>query len=213
MASFDITDFDIYNYDIILRPDGLVQETANDGFANGPKPLKPYYFNTPSNFFAHPNQKCYFLLREAMLGATDSSDIGEEGVQYYLSLGVSSKYAYSNFRASPNGGIVDSMSQTEHTESAKLLTLFNPYYYGDYDEIAGAMLGLGTPVLNRIVCITPPFGQMMNFRFETVDVAPIFSDTNTNIDFDVECRPVKNADAVVLSFSILVQKEPYKIKA
>ena len=212
MATFNIADFDIYNYDIILRPDGLVQENAGEGAPHEEKLLKPYYFNTPSNFFVNPNQKCYFYLKHIEVGKHDAAEMVLPNAQQtlFLSLGVSSKYSYSNFTAT-GGEIVDAVLHPEHPQSAIINTPFTIFY--NEDDVDSAALALGIPTLNRIVCIAPPFGQRMDFQFKYIDPHPIYDQGTTKIDFDVDLFTLGMFSAVTLSFAILVQKEPYKIKA
>ena len=204
MASYDIKDFDVYKYDVLLRPDGVTSFFSGITITQS-GPLKPYYFEVPPNFFVFPNQKCYFYLHTINLGKDDLAKVNIEvqGMQTFLSMDLPSHFQRSNF----GGGVVTiDKNLVEHTQSALIRAPFGEV------STTGASLGRefyanGT-FQSRSVCIPPPFGQPVTFTIKKQSTLPVA--TNGVVTYNSNLVPVDLSNAVSMTFSILVEKKPYE---
>ena len=215
MASYDISDYDIYKYSLILRPDGVVANAGGTTIETG-KPLKSdMYFPIPSNFFVFPNTKCYFMVDRIKFGALDAHDLlNAEGVNVFLGLDLSSKYNYSNFNHDTTTADADTL--TTRPQSAiiplELEMMKFPIEHAAIDGVANPTetnIDNGARAILRdkpFVCITPPFGQSVNFQIKTSNLAPIFTTDSTVVTYDCSLQTFDAKEAVSLSFSILVHK-------
>jgi len=116
--SLDLTKFDVYNYDLYLRPDGQTT-TGTSGAHNIPTGftdnfLKSQILNIPNGFNFNPSHKVYFYLRNVRIGAVDACDICKTALttdagynkdfgtillsnQFYIKVNTTSQYNYGNF--------------------------------------------------------------------------------------------------------------------
>ena len=202
MASYDIKDFDVYKYDVLLRPDA-VTTYAEPVTQTGA--LKPYYFEVPPNFFVFPNQKCYFYLHDLELGKDDLTkvNLAVQGTQTYLGLDLPSHFQRSNFGSDTT--LADATNLIDHTQSALIRAPL-----GAVGTI-GAALADGGTFQNRSVCIPPPFGQPVSFTIKKLNMKP--DNTGGAVTYNSQLTSLVLSNAVSMTFSILVEKKPYEKKA
>ena len=98
--SIDLSNYDIYNYDLYLRPDkqtlGAYTVAGNTIPASiGKGNLKKQFLNVPNGFVFNPNHKAYFYLKDIRIGARDSVDFLSDGLyakQQYLKVKTGTQY-------------------------------------------------------------------------------------------------------------------------
>ena len=206
MASYDIKDFDVYKYDVILRPD-VEKWTAAGNIAA--KPFKPYYLDIPANFFVFPNQKCYFHLHNLDVGLQDKASVCQVAAHLYLSLGLPSHFQRSNVGSSAVQELGTEL--IEHTQSALIPMEFSVVNDSGGTEV-GAQL-VGDDFQETSVCIPPPFGQPMDFAIKKLNLAPGNAGTGNTIQYNTTLQAVNLKQAARLQFTILVEKKPYEKRA
>jgi len=208
MASYDIKDYDVYTYDVILRPD-VEKWTSTTVIAAAP--FKPYYFDIPENFFVFPNQKCYFYLQQMDVGKQDKVNVCEDESDYmYLSLGMASHFQRSNIGSSAAQEIGTELR--EHSQSALIPVEFSKVFNSSGDTI-GARMRADDVFQDHSVCIPPPFGQRLDFALKSMNLEPGNAGTGQNIQYDTTLEVVPLKQAARLHFSILVEKKPYEKRA
>ena len=106
--SIDLSNFDMYNYEFMLRPDGQtatvnVDDTKLDAISDNI--LKSQFMNIPSQYNLDPKSKVYFYLRDIHINNRDTLAIYSQAAQqkHYLQIKSSGKYNYTNFSGSSTG--------------------------------------------------------------------------------------------------------------
>ena len=100
--SVDLTKFDIYNYDLILRPNNqsITKDIHNALTAIGSGLLKKQFMNIPNGFVFNPNHKAYLYLKDLRISIRDAIEIvilDYQKRKFYLKVVTASQYNFSNF--------------------------------------------------------------------------------------------------------------------
>ena len=225
MASYDIKDFDVYKYDVILRPDGPTTFNGDGTSILNPAASFPYNFDIPPNFFVFPNQKCYFHLQSLEIGNMDTAtnvwsnnSLGGSviGQETFLSIGgISSHFQRTNF-----GGpvAVATVHLPEHSQSALIRVPVKAYLKlpTAVPAASSAIVYGGAKLVDgsfdeRVVCIPPPFGQRVDFQFKSQSIGTS-TGGNNEVLYSPALKEIKMKQAVRMSFSILVEKKPFEKK-
>ena len=129
--SIDLSNFDMYNYEFMLRPDGQTA-THSAGVATNVATisnnvLKSQFMNIPSQYNMNPKNKVYFYLRDIQINNRDSLAIysGHLHEKYYLQVKTSGLYNYSNFVAAATK-IADGVQQNVQPGYALVPINFQP---------------------------------------------------------------------------------------
>ena len=125
--SLDLTNFDRYDYNLCLRPDGV----THAGETVTPKPLKKQFLNIPSKVATskYTQPRYFFLFRSAKLGQLDATSlmaINHLKNFYLLVEGISSEI-YSN-SINNAATIVDADTQNVQPSPVMFQLSINPIY-------------------------------------------------------------------------------------
>jgi len=130
--SIDLSRYDIYNYEFLLRPDG--QTTTETGTTHADltgvsdNKLKSQYMNIPGQYNVNSKSKVYMYLRDVSISNRDAVDIVIDGSdrRHYLQVQTSSQYNYSNFMGNSEGKNDDSVVQNVQPNFALIPVTFQP---------------------------------------------------------------------------------------